>query len=34
MVVDLIGCCRAFVGVSETGGFTAGAAAARIPQPV
>lgn len=34
MVVDLIGSCRAFVGVSETGSFTAGAAAARIPQPV
>lgn len=34
MLVDLIGSCRAFVGVSETGSFTAGAAAARIPQPV
>lgn len=34
MVVDLIGSCRAFVGVSETGSFTAGAAAAHIPQPV
>jgi DNA-binding transcriptional LysR family regulator len=34
VVVDLIGSCRAFVGVSETGSFTAGAAAARIPQPV
>lgn len=34
MFVDLIGSCRAFVGVSETGSFTAGAAAARIPQPV
>ena len=34
MVVDLIASCRAFVGVSETGSFTAGAAAARIPQPV
>ena len=34
MVVDLIGSCRAFVGVSETGSFTAGAAAAQIPQPV
>ncbi|HEX4224439.1 MAG TPA: LysR family transcriptional regulator [Pseudonocardiaceae bacterium] len=32
--MDLIGSCRAFVGVSETGSFTAGAAAARIPQPV
>lgn len=34
MVVDLIGGCRAFVSVSETGSFTAGAAAAHIPQPV
>ncbi|WP_222426602.1 LysR family transcriptional regulator [Amycolatopsis rhizosphaerae] len=34
MVVDLIGGCRAFVSVSETGSFTAGAALARIPQPV
>ncbi|WP_328454639.1 LysR family transcriptional regulator [Amycolatopsis sp. NBC_00438] len=34
MVVDLIGCCRAFVSVSEAGSFTAGAAVARIPQPV
>jgi DNA-binding transcriptional LysR family regulator len=34
VVVDLIGSCRAFVGVSETGSFTAGAAAAHIPQPV
>ncbi|WP_326834641.1 LysR family transcriptional regulator [Amycolatopsis rhabdoformis] len=34
MVVDLIGSCRAFVGVSETGSFTAGAAVAGIPQPV
>ncbi len=32
--MDLIGSCRAFVSVSETGSFTAGAAAARIPQPV
>jgi DNA-binding transcriptional LysR family regulator len=32
--VDLIGCCRAFVSVTETGSFTAGAAAAHIPQPV
>jgi DNA-binding transcriptional LysR family regulator len=34
VVVDLIDGCRAFVGVSETGSFTAGAAAAQIPQPV
>lgn len=34
MVVDLIGGCRAFISVSETGSFTAGAAAAHIPQPV
>ncbi|GAA3524507.1 LysR family transcriptional regulator [Amycolatopsis ultiminotia] len=34
MVVDLIGSCRAFVSVSEAGSFTAGAAVARIPQPV
>ncbi|MFI5610970.1 LysR family transcriptional regulator [Amycolatopsis sp. NPDC051903] len=34
MLVDLIGSCRAFVGVSETGSFTAGAAVAGIPQPV
>ncbi|MFI0797786.1 DNA-binding transcriptional regulator, LysR family [Amycolatopsis lurida] len=34
MVVDLIGSCRAFVSVSEAGTFTAGAAIARIPQPV
>ncbi|MER7864555.1 LysR family transcriptional regulator [Amycolatopsis japonica] len=34
MVVDLIGSCRAFVRVSEAGTFTAGAALARIPQPV
>ncbi|ONF73108.1 LysR family transcriptional regulator [Amycolatopsis keratiniphila] len=34
MVVDLIGSCRAFVSVSEAGTFTAGAALARIPQPV
>lgn len=32
--MDLVGCCRAFVSVSEAGSFTAGAAAARIPQPV
>lgn len=32
--MDLIGSARAFVSVSETGSFTAGAAAARIPQPV
>ncbi|OZM71757.1 LysR family transcriptional regulator [Amycolatopsis antarctica] len=32
--MDLIGCCRAFVRVSETGSFTRGAAAARIPQSV
>jgi DNA-binding transcriptional LysR family regulator len=32
--VDLIGGCRAFVSVSETGSFTAGAAVAGIPQPV
>lgn len=32
--MDLIGGCRAFVSVSETGSFTAGAAAAHIPQPV
>ncbi|TCO60430.1 LysR family transcriptional regulator [Actinocrispum wychmicini] len=34
MVVDLISGSRAFVSVSETGSFTAGAALARIPQPV
>ncbi|WP_410628287.1 LysR family transcriptional regulator [Amycolatopsis sp. cmx-8-4] len=34
MVVDLVGGCRAFVSVSEAGSFTAGAALARIPQPV
>ncbi|MFJ9787756.1 LysR family transcriptional regulator [Amycolatopsis sp. NPDC101161] len=34
MVVDLVGGCRAFVSVSEAGSFTAGAAVARIPQPV
>ncbi|UUV32907.1 LysR family transcriptional regulator [Amycolatopsis roodepoortensis] len=34
MVVDLIESCRAFVSVSEAGTFTAGAAIARIPQPV
>ncbi|MET8998770.1 LysR family transcriptional regulator [Amycolatopsis sp. NPDC004169] len=32
--MDLVGGCRAFVCVSETGSFTAGAALARIPQPV
>lgn len=32
--MDLIGGCRAFVSVSEAGSFTAGAAVARIPQPV
>ncbi|MDQ7802943.1 LysR family transcriptional regulator [Amycolatopsis sp. A133] len=32
--MDLVGGCRAFVSVSETGSFTAGAALARIPQPV
>ncbi|WP_367123350.1 LysR family transcriptional regulator [Streptomyces phytohabitans] len=32
--MDLIGGCRAFVGVSETGSFTRGAAAAGIPQSV
>nr|WP_225956560.1 LysR family transcriptional regulator [Amycolatopsis lexingtonensis] len=30
----MVGGCRAFVSVSETGSFTAGAALARIPQPV
>jgi DNA-binding transcriptional LysR family regulator len=34
VVVDLVGGCRAFVSVSEAGSFTAGAAIARIPQPV
>jgi DNA-binding transcriptional LysR family regulator len=34
VVVDLVGSCRAFVSVSEAGSFTAGAAVARIPQPV
>jgi DNA-binding transcriptional LysR family regulator len=34
VVVDLVGSCRAFVSVSEAGSFTAGAAIARIPQPV
>ncbi|GLY65299.1 LysR family transcriptional regulator [Amycolatopsis taiwanensis] len=33
-MVDLVGSCRAFVSVSETGSFTAGAAVAGIPQPV
>lgn len=32
--MDLVGGCRAFVSVSETGSFTAGAALAHIPQPV
>ncbi len=32
--MDLVGGCRAFVSVSEAGSFTAGAAVARIPQPV
>lgn len=32
--VDLVGGCRAFVSVAETGSFTAGAAVAHIPQPV
>lgn len=32
--MDLVGGCRAFVSVSEAGSFTAGAAIARIPQPV
>jgi DNA-binding transcriptional LysR family regulator len=32
--MDLIGSCRAFVSVSETGSFTEGAAVAGIPQPV
>ncbi|MGW9349571.1 LysR family transcriptional regulator [Nocardiopsis flavescens] len=32
--MDLVGACRAFVHVSDRGGFTPGAAAARIPQPV
>lgn len=32
--VDLVGACRAFVGVSERGGFTVGAAAARMSQSV
>ncbi|MFD0919936.1 LysR family transcriptional regulator [Saccharopolyspora rosea] len=32
--MDLIAGCRAFVGVSDTGSFTRGAAAARIPQSV
>ncbi|MFB9908944.1 LysR family transcriptional regulator [Allokutzneria oryzae] len=32
--MDLVSSCRAFVSVSETGSFTAGAAVARIPQPV
>ncbi|WP_406275672.1 LysR family transcriptional regulator [Nocardia sp. NBC_00881] len=32
--MDLIAGCRAFVSVSETGSFTQGAAAARIPQSV
>lgn len=32
--VDLVGACRAFISVSEHGGFTVGAAAARMSQPV
>ncbi|MFK0202458.1 LysR family transcriptional regulator [Streptomyces lavendulae] len=32
--MDLVGACRAFVSVTERGGFTAGAAAARMSQPV
>lgn len=32
--VDLVGACRAFVSVSEYGGFTVGAAAARMSQSV
>ncbi|TDD92766.1 LysR family transcriptional regulator [Saccharopolyspora karakumensis] len=32
--MDLVGGCRAFVSVSEFGGFTGGAAAIGIPQPV
>ncbi|MFE0023789.1 LysR family transcriptional regulator [Amycolatopsis sp. NPDC059021] len=32
--MDLVGSCKAFVSVSETGSFTAGAAVAGIPQPV
>ena len=32
--MDLVGACRAFVGVGDRGGFTAGAAAAGVPQPV
>ncbi|MFF1649396.1 LysR family transcriptional regulator [Streptomyces sp. NPDC058240] len=32
--MDLVGACRAFVSVSEHGGFTVGAAAARMSQPV
>ncbi|ASU86380.1 LysR family transcriptional regulator [Nocardiopsis gilva YIM 90087] len=32
--MDLVGACRAFVSVSESGSFTLGAAGQRIPQPV
>ncbi len=32
--MDLVGCCKAFVSVTEAGSFTGGAAVARIPQPV
>ncbi|MFD7066232.1 LysR family transcriptional regulator [Streptomyces sp. NPDC059913] len=32
--MDLVGACRAFVSVGERGGFTVGAAAARMSQPV
>lgn len=32
--MDLVGACRAFISVSEHGGFTVGAAAARMSQPV
>lgn len=32
--VDLVGACRAFVSVSDHGGFTVGAAASRMSQSV
>src|ERR1700759_4399406 len=32
--MDLLAACRVFVSVGERGGFTLGAAAARVPQPV
>ncbi|MFK0239190.1 LysR family transcriptional regulator [Streptomyces vinaceus] len=32
--MELVGACRAFVSVTESGGFTTGAAAARMSQPV